>query len=82
MLEEKRLEQTIDKQESYLSMIAAEQSLKLNQVRSVITLHNEGNTVPFMARYRKEMTGALDEVQIRDIIERWQYIQNLEQRKE
>lgn len=82
MLEEKRLEQTIDKQESYLTMIAGEQSLKLNQVRSVITLHNEGNTVPFMARYRKEMTGALDEVQIRDIIERWQYIQNLEHRKD
>ena len=43
---------------------------------------DEGNTVPFIARYRKEKTGALDEVQIRDIMERWQYIQNLEQRKE
>ena len=43
---------------------------------------DEGNTVPFIARYRKEMTGSLDEVQIRDIMERWQYIQNLEQRKE
>ena len=43
---------------------------------------DEGNTVPFIARYRKEKTGSLDEVQIRDIMERWQYIQNLEQRKE
>jgi protein Tex len=77
----KRLEQIIDKQEQYMKMIALEQSFKLNQVRSVINLLNEGNTVPFMARYRKEMTGALDEVQIRNIIERWQYIQNLEQRK-
>ena len=43
---------------------------------------DEGNTVPFIARYRKEKTGSLDEVQIRDIMERWKYIQNLEQRKE
>ena len=42
---------------------------------------DEGNTVPFIARYRKEQTGSLDEVQIRDIMERWQYIQNLEQQK-
>nr|WP_147535907.1 Tex family protein [Bacillus marasmi] len=76
------MEQIIDKQEQFIKQIATEQALKLTQVRSVINLHNEGNTVPFMARYRKEMTGALDEVQIRDIIERWQYIQNLEQRKE
>ncbi|NMD72558.1 RNA-binding transcriptional accessory protein [Bacillus sp. DNRA2] len=75
------MEQVIDKQEQFIKQIATEQALKLTQVRSVINLHNEGNTVPFMARYRKEMTGALDEVQIRDIIERWQYIQNLEQRK-
>lgn len=80
-VEDVRLEQVIDKQEQFIKQIANEQALKLTQVRSVINLHNEGNTVPFMARYRKEMTGALDEVQIRDIIERWQYIQNLEQRK-
>ncbi len=80
-MEDERLVQTIDRQEQYIKMIATEQSLKLNQVRSVINLFSEGNTVPFMARYRKEMTGSLDEVQIRDIIERWQYIQNLEQRK-
>ena len=43
---------------------------------------DEGNTVPFIARYRKEQTGSLDEVQIRDIMERSQYIQNLEHRKE
>ncbi|MFO1446527.1 RNA-binding transcriptional accessory protein [Bacillus sp. Bva_UNVM-123] len=63
-------------------MIASEQSLSLKQVRNTIDLLEEGNTVPFIARYRKEHTGALDEVQIRDIMERWQYIQNLEQRKE
>lgn len=59
-------------------------SLKLSKkhVTSVIQLLEEGNTVPFIARYRKEMTGALDEVQIKDIMEGWNYIQSLEQRKE
>lgn len=74
--------QTMEKQDQYVKIIAKEQSLTGKQVQSVISLINEGNTVPFIARYRKEMTGALDEVQIRDIVERWQYIQNLEQRKE
>jgi protein Tex len=76
------LTQTMDKQDQYVKIIAKEQSLTAKQVQSVISLIGEGNTVPFIARYRKEMTGALDEVQIRDIVERWQYIQNLEQRKE
>jgi uncharacterized protein len=74
--------ETIEKKEQLLGKIASEQSLSLKQVKSVISLMEDGNTVPFIARYRKEMTGALDEVQIRDILERWQYIQNLEQRKE
>ena len=76
------MNQTMEKQDQYVQVIAKEQSLTSKQVQSVISLINEGNTVPFIARYRKEMTGALDEVQIRDIVERWQYIQNLEQRKE
>lgn len=74
--------QTMDKQDQYVRIIAKEQSLTAKQVQSVISLIDEGNTVPFIARYRKEMTGALDEVQIRDIVDRWQYIQNIEQRKE
>jgi protein Tex len=76
------LTQTMEKQDQYVKIIAKEQSITAKQVQSVISLINEGNTVPFIARYRKEMTGALDEVQIRNIVERWQYIQNLEQRKE
>jgi protein Tex len=76
------LEQTIEKKDVLLKQIATEQNLLLKQVKSVIDLMEDGNTVPFIARYRKEQTGALDEVQIRDISERWQYIQNLEQRKE
>lgn len=78
----KKLEQTIEKKDILLKQIASEQNLLLKQVKSVIDLMDDGNTVPFIARYRKEQTGALDEVQIRDIAERWQYIQNLEQRKE
>lgn len=73
---------TLVKDEQRFGKIASEQAITHKQVKSVISLLNEGNTVPFIARYRKEMTGALDEVQIRNIQERWQYIQNLEQRKE
>jgi protein Tex len=65
-----------------ISIIATEQQLTVKQVENVISLHQEGNTIPFIARYRKEMTGALDEVQIRDVLERWEYLQHLERRKE
>lgn len=51
------------------------------QLVTVLNLLNEGNTVPFIARYRKEMTGSLDEVQIREIKERYAYLENLEKRK-
>jgi uncharacterized protein len=74
--------ETKEQKEELLGKIASEQTLSLKQVKSVISLTEDGNTVPFIARYRKEMTGALDEVQIRDILERWHYLQNLEQRKE
>lgn len=54
----------------------------LEQIKKVLNLLHEGNTVPFIARYRKEMTNALDEVQIREIEERYHYLENLEKRKE
>ncbi|WP_434024375.1 Tex family protein [Neobacillus mesonae] len=81
-MEDTRVTETVVKDDQHIGRIAAEQGISPKQVKSVISLTNEGNTVPFIARYRKEMTGALDEVQIRSILERWQYIQNLEQRKE
>ncbi|MFL0445101.1 Tex family protein [Bacillus subtilis] len=62
--------------------IAKEIGLSQKHVESVIRLLEDGNTVPFIARYRKEQTGSMDEVQIQTISERWQYIQNLNQRKE
>ena len=60
--------ETIEKKQQLLGKIASEQSVSIKQVKSVISLLEDGNTVPFIARYRKEMTGALDEVQIRDIL--------------
>lgn len=68
-------------QERIIKQIAKELSLSLKQVRTTIGLLDEGNTIPFIARYRKEMTGELDENQLRDIEERTQYLRNLEERK-
>ncbi len=51
-------------------------------IDNVLDLHLDGNTVPpFIARYRKEMTGNMDAEDIRDIIERYEYLENLEKRK-
>lgn len=52
------------------------------QIKVALNLLAEGNTVPFIARYRKEMTGSLDEVQLREIEERYNYLENLEKRKQ
>lgn len=65
-----------------LQMIATETKVKPQQAEAVIKLLEDGNTVPFIARYRKEATGSLDEVQIKSIEDRYHYIQQLEQRKE
>lgn len=65
-----------------LNQITEEMKVSTKQIQNVISLLEEGNTVPFIARYRKEQTGALDEVQIRDISEKWQYQLNLRDRKE
>lgn len=65
-----------------ISEIATELNVKSNQVESVLKLLEEGNTVPFIARYRKEATGALDEEQIRSINEVYEYQVNLLKRKE
>ncbi|MCY7499005.1 Tex family protein [Bacillus altitudinis] len=65
-----------------LKQIATELKLSTKQIGSVIQLLEDGNTVPFIARYRKEQTGSLDEVQIQTISERYTYIQNVTNRKE
>ncbi|KID49032.1 hypothetical protein C095_06255 [Fusobacterium necrophorum subsp. funduliforme B35] len=68
--------------ENIFSKVAKEFSFRENQVESTVKLLDEGATVPFISRYRKEMTGNLDEVQITAILEKVQYLRNLEKRKE
>lgn len=65
-----------------LQLVSKETGVKSSQAEQVIKLLEEGNTVPFIARYRKEQTGSLDEVQIKAVEDRYNYIQQLEQRKE
>ena len=68
--------------ELIIKEIANELNIKIGQVEVVLKLLSEGNTIPFIARYRKEATGALDEEQIREISEVYQYQVNLFKRKE
>ena len=65
-----------------VASVAKELNFKVPQVENTIKLFDEGATVPFIARYRKEVTGNLDEEQIRDVIEKTTYYRNLEKRKE
>ncbi|MCI2255911.1 RNA-binding transcriptional accessory protein [Domibacillus sp. PGB-M46] len=69
-------------EEHLIKAAAADTKISVEQVKAVIQLTEEGNTIPFIARYRKEMTGSLDEVEIRTILEKYTYRKNLEQRKE
>ena len=63
-------------------IIAKELGVKPGQVESAVTLLDEGNTVPFIARYRKEVTGELQDEQLRTIEERIKYLRNLEARRQ
>ena len=65
-----------------VTTIAQELGVKNNQVENTIKLIDEGNTIPFIARYRKEVTGGLSDETLRDLGERLTYLRNLEQRKE
>lgn len=62
--------------------IAEELKIKEWQVESVIKLIDEGNTIPFIARYRKEAHGSLDDEQLRNLSERLTYLRNLEEKKQ
>lgn len=64
------------------AIIAKELGVKPGQVESAVTLLDEGNTVPFIARYRKEVTGELQDEQLRTIEERIKYLRNLETRRQ
>jgi protein Tex len=62
--------------------LASELGLRLEQVEATLALLKEGNTVPFIARYRKEVTGELDDVTLRKLTERLDYLNSLEERRE
>ncbi|NEO77729.1 Tex family protein [Moorena sp. SIO4G3] len=66
---------------TFSQILAQELSLSATQIENALSLFAEGATIPFIARYRKEVTGSLDEVQLRTIAERHTYLTELEQRK-
>lgn len=68
-------------QERIVKRVASELQLPAGKVKTTVGLLDEGNTIPFIARYRKEMTGELDENQLREIEERVRYLRSLEERK-
>ena len=68
--------------EKIIKTIAEELGIKKEQVENTIKLIDEGNTIPFIARYRKEVTGGLSDEILRELGERLSYLRNLEQRKE
>lgn len=65
-----------------IAKLSEELSIKENQILAAVELMDEGNTIPFIARYRKEVTGSLDDEQLRALDERLTYLRNLEKRKE
>ena len=68
--------------EKIIKTIAEELNIKPTQVDATIKLIDEGNTIPFIARYRKEVTGGLSDEILRDLSDRLNYLRNLEQRKQ
>lgn len=68
--------------EKIIKLIAEELNIKPSQVENTVKLIDEGNTIPFIARYRKEVTGGLSDEILRELGERLTYLRNLEQRKE
>ena len=68
--------------DNIIKIIAENLGIKVTQINEVLKLLDEGNTIPFIARYRKEVTGGLDEEQINEIHKSWEYAINLQERKE
>ena len=65
-----------------IAKISEELGIKKHQTEAAVKLIDEGNTIPFIARYRKEATGALNDEVLRNLFERLNYLRNLEERKE
>ena len=62
--------------------LTTEFNLKPEYTENIIALLDEGNTIPFIARYRKEKTGAIDDQVLREFVDRFEYLKNLEKRKD
>ena len=65
-----------------IKKLAQELGISETQVKNTVDLIDEGNTIPFIARYRKEVTGSLDDQILRDLDDRLQYLRGLEKRKD
>ena len=68
--------------EMLIKLLAREFDRKEEHIKNVITLIDEGNTIPFIARYRKEMHGTMDDALLRDLSDRLQYLRNLQERRD
>ena len=73
---------TLSRAQAHVQQVASELALAPRQVTAALALFDEGNTLPFIARYRKEATGGLDEVQLRDVRERAEYLRELDTRRD
>ena len=65
-----------------IAKLSQELNIRENQIKAAVELIDEGNTIPFIARYRKEVTGSLDDEQLRALNERLSYLRGLEKRKD
>ncbi|MBR5859575.1 MAG: hypothetical protein IKZ05_06590, partial [Clostridia bacterium] len=65
-----------------IAKIAEELKIKRTQVEAAVNLIDEGNTIPFIARYRKEVTGSLDDTLLRELDDRLTYLRNIEKRRQ
>ena len=65
-----------------LQILTDELGIKRRQVEKAVELYDDGNTIPFIARYRKEATGSLDDVQLRALVERLDYLRHFDARRE
>ena len=66
----------------YASKLSKEFTIRADHAQNIISLIDEGNTIPFIARYRKEMTGSCDDQVLREFHDRLKYLRNLDKRKE
>lgn len=83
MVEKEKQSMSEDKNQQIMNLLMQEldDRYAMKQMKTVLSLIEEGNTIPFIARYRKEMTGSLDEVAIQEILERHRFLENLETRR-